>query len=277
MARSYSFPTVETVLDQAVSEALGSSTSALTANQTIALVRRLDVINKDFIASSRTGWSWMQAVTNFQTKSSTTLSGAITTASLTFGVASDIGFDATGRVWIKTSKGAIDFIDTTFTGTTHTVSTATGRDGIDIGHASGEKVEKLYAVPSDYARAKSLILDTIPYSYIHQDRLPVHATYYTRGPYLVLPESVGQTDATLWYEKSATDLSTGEDEDLQLSLDIPENYMWYAVYRLMAYIQRNRRKRDDARESLELARLELEKALNDDVSETSSQSLTTDY
>lgn len=275
--QAYSFPTVETAVDQAIAETIGSSSSALTALQNTALIRQMDVINRRFITEGHIrhpsgGWSWMEDVTNFQTKTSTTINGALTTASTSFVVTADIGFDASsGRVWIKTSKGAIDFVDyATFS--TLTASTVTD---IDIAHATAEKIEKCYALPSTYGKAHRLILGTTEYRHERSDGLlPPSGTYFTRGAFIVLPEGIGTQDATFWFEKAPTDLSTGsESPDLARSLDIPEDFFRYPVEMLKAYIYMIRRKEDKAQLSLQLAEDALQNALSYDISSTTPQGL----
>lgn len=268
MSRTYQFPTAETVLNQAVSETIGSSTSSLTALQTTALLRRLNQINQEFINSSRDGWSWMEDVTNFETVADTTLNGAITTASTDVILTSATDFASSGRIWIKTSTGAIDFVDYT----SKASNTLSGATDIDMSHASGEAVGKCHAIPSTYKNAIRLRLDETDYEYVKQTRLPVHATYYTRGAYLVLPEDVGSTDATLWFEKGPTEIAA-----VGTSLDIPTDYMWYAIHKLKAYVFRTRRKRQDALDCEEYARIELDHALNSDVRESSPTGLRQDY
>lgn len=277
--QAHSFPTVETTRDQAIAETLGSSTSALTALQNAALIRQIDVINRKFVNEAHVrhpsgGYSWMEDLVNFQTKSATTINGALTTASTSVVFTADIGFDASnGRIWIKTSKGAIDFVDyATFS--TLTASTASD---IDMAHASGEKTEKCYALPTTYAKAHRLILGTTDYEYMRSDGLlPWPGTYYTRGAYIVLPEGIREQDATFWFEKKPTDLSTGvEATDLAASLDIPEDFFRYPVEMLKAYIFTIRRMEDKAQYCLQLAEDCLQQALSYDISSTTPMGLST--
>lgn len=277
--RAYTFPTAETVIDQAVSEAIGSTASSLTALQTTSLIRKLDQINRTFVNCAHTmhqggAWSWMQDVTNFQTKAGTTLDGAVTTSDTTIDLVSASDFDSAGRFWVKTSKGAIDFID--YTGKSS--NQLTGVTDIDIAHADAEKAQKCYALPSRFAKARRLLINNYEYHYQKQELLPVYGTYYTRGAYIVLPEDVSTQDATFYFEKSPTDISTGDNNtDLATSLDIPEDFMWYAINSLMGYIYRTRRKREDAQVADAMAADELDKALNYDVNQSILNGVTTDY
>lgn len=280
MPQQYSFPIAETVVNQALAETIGSSQSSLTALQTTGLIRKLDSIVRDFVNAahirhSNGGWSWMEDVTNFQTKNATTLNGALTTASTSVVFTADVGFDATnGRIWVRTSKGAIDFIDYTAFATL----TATGATDIDIAHATGEKVEKCYALPTTYAKARKLFVNGGEYHYHDSDGNAYGNTYYTRGGFIVLPEGLGAQDATLWFEKKPTTLSTGVDAtDLAASLDIPVDFMWYAIHKLKAHIFRVRRKREDADYCEAQGEEELLKALNYDGLKTTPQGLYTSF
>lgn len=276
--QAFSFPTVETLIDQALAETMGSSTSSLTALQETALIRQVDVINRRFVMEahirhSSGGWSWMEDVTNFQTKSGTTINGALTTASTSVVFTADIGFDASsGRIWVKTSKGAVDFIDYT----SFTTLTASGATDVDMAHASGEKTEKLYALPSTYGKAHRLILGTTEYRYEKPELLPCSGTFGTRGSFLLLPEGVGQQDATFWFEKAPTDLSTGTAAtDLARSLDIPEDFFRYPVEMLKAYIFTVRRRDDKVPVCYQLAEDALQNALSYDISSTTPVGLST--
>jgi hypothetical protein len=242
-------------------------------------VRKLDQINRAFVNAAHTqhhggAWSWMQDVTNFQTKDGTTLNGALTTASNSVILTDASDFDSAGRLWIKTSKGAIDFVDYT----SKASNTLSGATDIDMTHATAEKVGKLYALPTGFAKSRKLIVNNTTYDYLKQDLLPFYRTYDMRGAYIVMPEDIGEQDCTLYFERAPTDISSGVDAtDLATTLDIPEDFMWYAIHSLMAHIYRIRRKRDDAMVSDQLAQMELTLALNYDINPTTPQGLLSDY
>lgn len=266
-------------MTQAVAEAIGSTASSLTALQTSALLRKLDQINRAFVNAAHTrhhggAWSWMQDVTNFQTKDGTTLNGAITTASTSVILTDASDFDSAGRFWIKTSKGAIDFVDYTSKAT----NTLSGVTDIDMSHATAEKAQKCYSCASTFAKARKLLVNSNEYTYLKQELLPYQSTYYTRGAYIVMPEDIGEQDCTLYFEKAPTDIFTGVDAtDLASSLDIPEDFEWYAIHSLVAHIYRIRRKREDAIVEDQLADQILLEALNYDVNPTTPQGLLSDY
>lgn len=283
MAETFTFPLCSEVISQAISESVGSTTTQITANQNTSLIRKLDKINRDFINAFHTrghsgGASWMEKQTNFKSKAQTSTNGALTTASTSIIFTADVGFDAAGgRVWIKTSKGSIDFVDYT----AFAVLTATGVTGIDISHATAERVEKLYALPSDYAKAKKLIANYYQeYIYQRQETLPFVSTYYDRGGYIVLPEGVGAQDFSFWYEKAPTDLfgdSSTNSTDMAKSLDIPEAFMTYPVNMLCAYILRNRGKGDKAQYYEQEANAKLQEAITYDSFRTTGKGLQTDW
>lgn len=274
--QNYSFPSCETAIDQAVTETLGSSASSITALQTTALIRQMDVINRAFVNSAHTrhsggAWSWMQTSSAFQTKDSTTVATAYTSGtSLTLTDSSD--YASTGSGWARTSKDAFEFV--TWSANAGNVLTITA---LSLDYAVGSRFETLYALPSDYAKARRLLVNGSQLDYRQQQDLPTHRTYYTRGAFIILPEGIGECDASLWYEKRPTDLSTGTDAtDLALSLDIPHDFFRHAVESLKAYIYMIRRKEDKAQLSLQLADMELDKALSYDVTRTSPQGLYTE-
>lgn len=277
--RSYSFPTAETIVTQAVAEAIGSTASSLTALQTTALLKKLDQINRTFVNAAHTrhhggAWSWMQDVTNFQTKDGTTLNGALTTGSITSVLTDASDFDSSGRFWLKTSKGAIDFIDYT----SKASNTLSGVTDIDMPHVDAEKAQKCYALPATFAKARKLIVNSSEYSYLKQELLPYQQTYYTRGAYIVMPEDIGEQDCTFYFEKAPTDISTGVDAtDLAATIDIPEDFMWYAIRMLKAHMYLVRRKREDAQVETELAQQELSEALSYDVNQSTLTGLLSDY
>lgn len=236
--RTYTFPTVESVLNAAISETLGTANRTPTALQDTALIAQLDVINRLFVDAAydrepALGWEWMEDVVNFQTVSSTTLNGALLTSSTSVVLTSASDFDSSGRIWIETGNNAIDFVD--YTGKSS--NTLSGATDIDIVHASGERVEKCYPLPSDFGKVLTVLLDNQEYLYVRTRTLPVGRSFTTRGAYLVFPEGVGDRDGTLWYEKAPTDLSSGDDTaDKAKSLDIPEDFRNYAVGMLKAHI-----------------------------------------
>lgn len=209
----------------------------------------------------------------FQTKSNTTIATDYTAGGTSLVLTDSSDYGSTGMGWVKTARSAIEFV----TWTANAANTLT-ISALSIDHDTGERFETLYALPSDYAKARQLLINTGEYAYAKQEYLPAYGTYYTRGSYIVLPESIGTQDGTLWYEKAATDLSSGNNEtDNAKSLDIPEDFMWFAVHRLAAHIHGTRRRPDLEDRVLAKAEMELDRALNYDAQKTTPQGIYVDF
>ena len=273
MSEVYTFPTLQTVRDQAVNECLGGSLLYPTALQDAALIRELNVINSEFVNApylrNYSGWKWMEEITNFQSKAATTLNGALTTSSTSIILTSATDFDSSGRVWSETGNGALDFMD--YTGKSS--NTLTGATGIDIAHASGDSVEKLYALPSNFGKSRTLYLNGSEYTFVDSSNylIPPSGYYTTQGAYIFLPENVGAQDATLRYMKKPTNVSTGViGTDLATSMDVPVRYARFAVERLKAYIYSITRHPDKQATALQLAQGSLEEAFTYSFRQTAS-------
>lgn len=286
--QQYSFSTVESIMEQSINEALGSSSSAITAIQTTSLIKKIDYDNRQFLQAFATrsflGFApWMIDDDSylFSTVSETSLNGAVAVGATSVILASATNFDSAGRIWIRTSKGAIEIVDYSAKSTnTLTVSSSE----IDIAHASGEQVGKLYPLPSDFAKAFKLKINNYDYEYVSYEKtrsyldLPFYGTYTTKGNYILLPQGLGGQDATLVYGKKATDLSTGVNStDLQTSVNVPKDFERYLIYSLVSFIQRTRRQREDSIASMQLASMELEKALAYSTNQTTLKGIRTDY
>ena len=286
--QQFSFSTVENIMDQAINEALGSSASAITALQTTSLIKKIDNDNKQFInafsaRSSLGAAPWMIDDDGylFQSVSETSLNGAVAVGATSVILTSATNFASSGRVWIRTSKGAIEFVD--YSAKASNTLTVTSSE-IDIAHASGEVVGKLHALPSDFGKIYKLKINNYDYSYMSYEKtrtsidLPYHGTYTTRGDYLLLPQGLGSQDCTLWYAKKATTLSTGVNgTDMALSVDVPVDFERYLIYSLVSFIQRTRRAREDSIQSMQLASLELEKAISYSTNSQTLHGIRTDY
>lgn len=243
MSQLFTFPTVEDVLNAAIDETLGSTNRNPTALQDTALIRQLDVINRRFVNAPyreepSEGWEWMRERTLFQTKNATTLDGAITTASTEVDLTSATDFDTSGRFYVISSNNSVDFID--YTGKSS--NQLTGVTNILISHADAEHAAKTYALPTDYGKGIEMMLNmNVPYFYQKTNKLPNPHHYTTQGQYIVFPKDIGENDVTFTYEKKPTDLYSGSTvaantTDKAKSMDIPEDFMRYAVEMLKAHI-----------------------------------------
>ena len=266
MPQQFSFLEVSAIIDAAKAEAIGSTTSSLTALQDTQLIERVEQINTDFVNSAHTrhhkgGWSWMEEVTNFQTVAQTTLNGAVVAAAATFILTDASEWDTEDMTVIQTAKNAIDFVENeSKSSNTLTVSTTTGANVISMDHASGERCEKLYSLPSDYAKTRKLFVNSIEYFYHRADLFPIALTFDTRGDYLFMPRGIGDQDVTHYYEKRPATLTATTD-----TTDIPTSFQRYPIEMLKAHIYGVRRKRQDIGTSLQLAAVAMEEALDYDV------------
>lgn len=271
--QEFSFITASTLISTAKAEAIGATSSSIEAFQDTMMLAKVQQINAKFVNAAHTkhplgGWSWMRKVYNFQTKTNTSLNGAIASGAASFILTSGADFDDTGRSVIETAKGALDFVDHESKAThTLTVSTTTGAETVSMAHATGEKVEKLYPLPSDYSKARVLYVNTTVYPYERLDQFPSGFTTY--GSYILMPRGIGAQDCTLYYEKKGNTISL-----LTSETNIPSELSQYAIEELKAYIYLVRRKRNDVQTALALAEDGLQYALSMDAQQQSNSEYT---
>lgn len=278
--REFDFPTVGEILTASVQETLGSTTGTVDAVSTASLIRELDRINRQFVRAAHTkhgnkGFSWMEKVYNFKTYAATALNGAVSAGASSIVVDSITGFvSGGGQLYALTGDNLIDFITyTSATTTTLPVTAAT----VGIAHADGEWVELLYDLPSDFAKEKSLVINQSGYEYRkYLGQLPSFRTFMVYNGAILLPKSIGAQDCTLVYEKTPTDLSTGDDTtDQNRSMDVPTDFIRYAIESLNAYIFMKKRRREDASLSMQLAEQVLRDALAYDINHSTHGGLRT--
>lgn len=280
--REFDFPTVGTVLTASVQETLGNTVNTVDAISETALIREIDRINRQFIRAAHTkhgnkGWSWMEKVYNFKTYAATSLNGAISAGASSVILDDASNFSASGgQFYTLTSKGLVDFI--TFTSKSSNTLTTTGST-VDVAHSDGEWAELLYDLPSDFGKEKWMIVSQVAYEYLkYEGNTPRYRNYTVYNGAVMFPKSIGAQDCSLVYEKTATDLSTGDDSaDQLLSLEIPTDFMRYAIESLNAYIFMKKRRREDAQISLQLAEQTLRDALSYDINNALNGGLRTDW
>lgn len=191
----------------------------------------------------------MQKVTSFSTKNSTTLNGALSSGAGSVVLTSGTDWDSTGRSVIETTKGALDFFDHTDKAThTLTVSAVTGAETISMAHLTAERVEKMYALPTDYSKVRMLYGNSNLYRYERLDGFPSSGMFSTYGGYILMPRGIGEQDCTLYYFKKGNTIDELTDET-----NIPSELSRYAIEKLKAHIYLIRRKRGDIATSLQLA------------------------
>lgn len=270
--QSYSFLSADTLISSAKAEAIGATTSSITALQDEQMLAKVAQLNAEWVnaahRSALGGWSWMQRSSNFQSVQATTLNGAVSAGAATVVLTSASDFDSSGRFVIETSKNALDFVDYSSKATnTLTVSTAAGANTVSLSHVTLSRVEKMYPLPSDYSKMKSFKVNSIEYPYERLDGWP--SGYTTYGGYILLPRGIGVQDCSLLYFAKGNTIDELTDET-----NIPSEFSRYAIERLKAHIYLIRRKREDVQTSLVLAQECLDYALSHDSQQTSSSEST---
>lgn len=212
----------------------------------------------------------MRKVTSFASKAATTLNGAVSAGAASVVLTSGTDFDSSGRIIIEASNGAFDFVDYSSKAThTLTCSLATGAETVSIDHATLERVEKLYALPSDYSKARELYVNSVLYRYQHMDGFPTSGYFTTYGGYILLPRGIGAQSCTLIYLAKGTSITALAD-----TTNIPSEFSRYAIEKLKAHIYMIRRKREDVKMSLDLAEECLQYALSQDSQPISNSEMT---
>lgn len=272
---SYTFPTVETIINQATNETFGSTGAQPTALQNDALIRQLDIINREFVNTAHVkhperGWQWLKKTQVFKTVASTTLSANITAGATTVSVANSNGFDSSGGAGkIYTSKDTPDVFKYTGIST----NDLTGATLVDIAHSSGQKCEPLFNLPSDHNKTYKILVDGVTYHHVESDFDPPNGTFsITEGKYIAFPQDIGVNEINHIYECCATDLYTGvENTDLQTAINAPDEFSRYHVNKLKAYIFDVRRMHDKAQLFMNEAEKVVDFALGFDASPTTSE------
>lgn len=273
--QQYSFITADTLISTAKAEAIGSTNSSITALQDEQLLAKVNQLNAEFVNSAHTrhplgGWSWMRKVTSFSSKAATTLNGAVAAGAGSIILTSGTDWDSTGRSIIESTAGAFDFVDHTAKAThTLTISSATGAETVSMSHADAERVEKLYALPSDYSKTRELYVNSVLYRYEEMSGFPSSGHFTTYGGYILLPRGIGAQSCTLIYLAKGSTI-----DELTDSTNIPTEFSRYAIEKLKAHIYLIRRRREDVQTAIALAEECLQYALSQDSQPISNSELT---
>lgn len=274
MPEQYSFLTVDDIITRSRGEAIGSTTSAIPALEDTQMIEWAETLNAQFIDAAHTrhdfgGWSWTKRVFPFKTVSDTTLNGAISAGDPSLILTSASDFDSSGRICIETANGGIEFVDNeSKSSNTLTVSTTTGAETILMDHADGEKVQKMYPLASDHGKTFKLFVNKSEYFPVRDFTIiPPARTYTEYGNYILFPQDINSQDVTLIYYKKPTTLTAVSD-----TTDIPTKFQRWAIEITLLHLFRVRRKREDIALSLQLAEMEMERALNYDKSFSSANS-----
>lgn len=263
MPQAYEFLQATDILSPSRDEAIGSSSPQITALQDTQMIEFIHWLNTEWVNAAHLkhhagGWSFMKKTAAFSVYQHTSLSAAVSAGAATFVLTSATNWGTTGRSVIETNRGGMDFVDhTNKSSNTLTVSTVTGAETISIDHASGNRVHRLVPAPTDFGRVHQLWVNQRPFSEEHfTGMFPCANRFAVYGQYFLLPRGMATADGTLLYEKAPADISTAESET-----NIPRAFQRWAIYMTLHHLYMVRRKREDTLPCLQLAELELEKAL----------------
>lgn len=171
-------------------------------------------------------------------KAATTLDEDVATSDVSFDLASASDFDSSGA-FVVYDDGMPDIIE--YTGKSS--NTISGATGIDWGHEDGDRVIKLYALPSNFHSIRStpecrdgVQVNNTPYFFVPDDPKGAQYAIYDNGTtkYLWLPQGLSGS-ARIFYNKSSTTIDETSD-----SVDVPAEYEWFLVCRLVAHGYRAR-------------------------------------
>src|SRR3990167_4068697 len=263
MPQAYDFLTVAGILTPARSEAISASASNLVALEDTQMIEFIETLqarfhDEPFTRNNFPGWSWLRKIGNFKTVAKTTTNGALAAAAATITLTSASEQDSSGRIAIETSKYALNPVDfESKAGNILTVSTASGAEVVNFAIATGARVDKMYALPSNYGRTIKLFVNGVEY-YPSRDTFlfPTGRRFTQYGAYILFPQDIGAQDITHYYQRKPTTLTATGD-----TTDIPTFAQRWAIEQCLAHLFRVRRKREDIQTSLELSEIEMARCI----------------
>lgn len=270
---AYTFLKPSEVLTRASDEAItaGVAKSKITALQEPQMVEFFHQLNAEFCFAAHgkhhaRGWTWLRKPYNFTTHVNAALSVAVSANASSFSLSSGGSnfADTNGRVAIETTRGGLVFVDfSSRSGNDFTVDS----DGLQIGINLGtSRVYEMYKAPTDYGRSHKMWVNSVPYRFTKfMGQFPDRNRYTMLGDFFLFPRGMFAADATLIYEKAPENI-TGIEQDS----DIPRVFQRWAIEMTLFRLFRIRRRRNDLKSTLELADIELNKALNYDATQDSS-------
>lgn len=187
----------------------------------------------EFYAVGMVAPDYMRREKGYDLVTNTDLDGAIVAGTSTISLTDASNFDTSGAgvIWGTNSWDI-------FTYTGKSSNDLTGVSGVDFAHADETRVEKLYALPSDFGRLRpgrdrghGVIISNVPYYEVPENPTVREFSIYDDGSskYLWLPSGVTSGDAMVLYDKVSTTL-----DELSDTVDVPSPYHWYIVWGLVA-------------------------------------------
>lgn len=173
----------------------------------------IDREGKITVPGNGKGWDFMEDDTQFSFIGDLDLAASIAKGSTGNAQLSDTsGFDnEPGAVIVYDPRGTWDFI--TYQSVLSPNLQTLGH--VTIGHSSGERVSKLYKLPTDFARAKFLVVNGDEMYEGKQD--PDPDFFCTYNGFLWMPRNFGISSGVLQYWKQRTVIT-----DISASLNIPD-------------------------------------------------------
>ena len=175
--------------------------------------------------------------------SDSALNGAITTASTTIALDSGTNFDTSGAIVLWDDQP--DIVEHSGKSS----NTLSGITGIDVDHADDTPVQKLYALPSNFASFRTtdeapegVMVGTTPYLYTSGRPDSFQYSTYDNGTttFLWMPRNLTGS-AKVFYNKKSTTIDESTD-----TVDVPTEYEQFLVYRVAANGHRVRNEEDRA-------------------------------
>jgi hypothetical protein len=206
------------------------------------MLKQLHHANMEWLRSFRRGAGeppiLQKKETAFDLVASTTLATAQTSGAVTADLSSGTDFDDAGAFVIYTN-GMPDVQENA----TKSSNTLTGVTGGDFAHAAGDRVIKLYALPSTFHSFRStptcpggVQVNNTPYSFASDDPKIGEFSLYDNGTtkFLWLPQGISG-DCRVLFNRLSTTIDATDD-----TVDVPAEYELFLVYRLVAHGHRVR-------------------------------------
>lgn len=183
---------------------------------------------------------FMKKETGFDLIADTTLSAAQAASASTTSLTDSSDFAASGAiaVWDDNTSDIEEY-------TSNAANVLSGVTGADFAHESGDTVQALYALPSNFGTFRST--EDAPDGVITDSGIPLYFTsgeprnyryaIYDNGTtkYIQPPKGLTSGALRVYYNKKSTVLDETTD-----TVDVPSDYQFFLVYRLVEHGRRVR-------------------------------------
>lgn len=223
--------------------------------QSSMMLTVLDKANREYLRTFRRSGGdpkALEAETGYDLITDTALAADVASGATSFTVDDSSDGESAGAFVIWDDNTA-DF--GTYTG--NAANALSGVSGIQFAHEEDDTVQFLYALPSDFGSLRKegdngdgVTINGLPYFYTEGE--PQGFYFSIRGDYLWFPRGVSGS-AFLKYNAEATTIDADDD-----SVQVPEDYDFFLVYRL---VEHGRRVRGDNADKVIEAKVEADKIL----------------